>query len=250
MKQTIKKLTDLPFGFCGFSQFENALLDCRAASRLPQNAKTIIMFAFPYKVKDEKPKNISRYAAVPDYHEVVLNKLNEIAAVLSEKFPQNKFEAFCDNSPIPEVEAAVACGLGVLGVNRLLINERFGSFVFLGEIVTDLEAEYQNCRGECIGCLLCLNNCPVGLERERCVSALTQKKGELSESEKALIKECGSVWGCDICQSCCPMNEGREKTNIEEFISGYRDEYIKGEDIKSRAYAWRGEKVIRRNAEL
>ena len=250
MKQTIKNLTDLPFGFCKFAEFEDKLLPCRAAARLPEKAKTIIMFLFPYKVKDEAPQNISRYAAVPDYHEVVLSRLSSIAAALSERFPDNKFEPFCDNSPIPEVNAAVSAGLGVLGVNRLLINEHFGSFVFLGEIVTDLEIECERQSGECIGCLLCLNNCPVGLDRERCLSALSQKKGDLTDEEKSALLENSIVWGCDICQNCCPMNRSREKTEIKEFIEGYRDCYTVGEDITGRAYAWRGEKVIKRNALL
>ena len=65
-------------GFCSFSKVEDKLLDCAAKKRIPENAKTIILFLFPYKVKEEKPQNISRYAAVPDYHRVAKVYLEEI----------------------------------------------------------------------------------------------------------------------------------------------------------------------------
>lgn len=250
MRELIENLINVPFGFCAFSEVEDRLLPCRAQSRLPENAKTIIMFAFPYKVEEKPPLNISRYAAVPDYHEVCGEMLSSLAESLKESYPENKFEYFIDNSPIPEVYAAVSAGLGVRGKNGLLITKEYGSFVFLGEIVTDLYIEPQKSSGECLGCGICLERCPVGLDKSRCLSALTQKKGELSPEQQEKIKKSGCVWGCDICQECCPHNKDIEKTGITQFVSGYRNEYIKGEEISGRAYAWRGEKVILRNADL
>ena len=247
----IRTVTEAPFGFCPFESVADKLLDCRAKSRLPQNAKTIIMFAFPYKVYDEKTKNISRYAAVPDYHNVCGKILTDIAEKLKEEYNSFGFEAFIDNSPIPEVYAAASAGLGVCGRNGLLITKEYGSFVFLGEIVTDMEmnAEIAPFR-DCSLCGACERACPVGLQKNGCLSAVTQQKKELSKEQSALICENGSVWGCDICQNVCPMNANTDKTFIDEFKNGYRDCYQKGEDIENRAYAWRGEKVIMRNAEL
>ncbi len=250
ISKIIRANTEAPFGFCPFSAVREHLLECRAKQRLPQNAKTIICFAFPYKVGENAPKNISRYASIPDYHNVLGRELQKITAELSKAYAENEFEYFVDNSPIPEVFAASAAGLGVMGQNGLLITERFGSFVFLGEIVTDLEIPAEVFAKNCSSCGKCRSACPVGLKKENCLSALTQQKRELSPKQQELIIKGGSVWGCDICQNACPLNKTAETTFVEEFKEGYRDSYEKGENIQGRAYEWRGEGVIARNALL
>lgn len=249
--EIIRSMTDVPFGFCPFSAVEAHLLECRAKQRLPKNAKTVICFAFPYRVKEEAPKNISRYAAVPDYHNVCGQRLEKIKAALAEVYPDFCFEAFVDNSPIPEVFAASKAGLGAIGKNGLLITRRFGSFVFLGEIVTDMPVNVSSVEARgCADCGACASACPVGLCKAECLSAVTQQKKPLTEAQSRLIVDNGTVWGCDICQNVCPHNVGTENTSIEKFVSGYRDEYILGENIEGRAYEWRGKRVIERNAEL
>jgi epoxyqueuosine reductase len=250
VNRLIRSCIGVPFGFCPFSAVSKHLLDCRAKQRLPEASKTVICFAFPYKVKDEAPKNISRYAAVPDYHGICIEKLEKVAAELKKAYPEHEFACFADNSPIPEVYASAAAGLGVRGKNGLLITEKYGSFVFLGEIVTDLPVSCGEKVSECEDCGLCLGACPVGLDKERCLSAVTQKKATLTEQEQNLIKQNGTVWGCDACQNACPHNSAAKITDIPEFLEGYRDSYLPHEDITGRAYAWRGEKVILRNALL
>ncbi len=235
-------------GFCDFDIVKDNLLDCRAKSRLPQNAKTIIICAFPYKVKEEPPKFLSRYAAVPDYHTVCGNMLENACKALYKKYSENKFEYFCDNSPIPEVYAAAVSGLGVKGDNGLLITKEYGSFVFLGEIVTDLHIECENKYGECIHCGRCSTACPVKLDKSKCLSNLSQKK-QLDDGELKILKQNNILWGCDICGHNCPLNKIAKVTDIYEFIDGYRDEYIIGEDTANRPYTWRGESVIKRNYE-
>lgn len=233
-------------GFCAFNDVKENLLECRAKSRIPQNAKTIIICAFPYKVKSSQPKLLSRYAAVPDYHIVVKKFLERACYNLFQKYPQNKFECFCDNSPIPEVHTAALAGLGVKGDNGLLITKEYGSFVFLGEIVTDLQIECKNLYAECNHCGNCENTCPVTLKKEKCLSNLSQKKKLLPE-ELEKLKTNEILWGCDICQNNCPMNKDTKNTNITEFINGYRNEYIVGEDVENRPYTWRGQELINRN---
>ncbi len=250
ISKVIRAHTEAPFGFCPFCEVSEHLLECRAKERLPKAAKTVICFAFPYKVKQEAPKNISRYAAVPDYHNICAELLGEVADALKEQYPQNEFEVFIDNSPIPEVFAASYAGLGAIGKNGLLITERFGSFVFIGEIVTDLSIEGGEKLKGCSSCGACVAACPVGLKKSECLSAVTQQKSDLSAEQIKSIKKGGSVWGCDICQNACPHNVRVETTFIDEFYKGYRDCYLKGEDIKGRAYEWRGERVILRNASL
>lgn len=233
-------------GFCAFDTVKDNLLDCRAKSRLPQNSKTIIMCAFPYKVKENEPKFLSRYAAIPDYHTVCSEMLSATCKKLKEKYPQNEFRYFCDNSPIPEVYAATVSGLGVKGDNGLLITKEYGSFVFLGEIVTDLHIDCENKYNECIHCGKCKTACPVRLDKTKCLSNLSQKK-KLDDSELQILKQNNILWGCDICQNICPMNKNTQKTDINEFINGYREEYLPSEDITNRPYTWRGEEVINRN---
>ncbi len=246
----LRKLTDVPFGFCAFSEISDRLLECRAKQRIPENANTVICFAFPYKVCEQPPENISRYAAVPDYHTVCGDQLKKIAVALCDENEGYSFEPFIDNSPIPEVAAAAAAGLGVVGKNGLLITEKYGSFVFLGEVVTDMPMKTDTLFDMCENCGICAAACPVGLNKSRCLSALTQKKGVLTAEEEKKITDSGCIWGCDICQNVCPHNKNAENTQNADFISGYRNRYKSGEDISGRAFAWRGEKVIKRNAEL
>lgn len=242
------------YGFCEFSQLKNELFECSAKKRLPENSVSVITMLFPYKVKEKKPENISRYAAVEDYHFVVGKILEDIVKILKEKYKDFCFEYFIDNSPINEVKAAVLSGLGVKGKNNLLINEKYGSFCFIGEIVTDYKIQtVNNIITNCINCDKCINSCPTGFlsdKNNKCLSAITQQKAELLEKEKNIIKNNKTVWGCDICQDICPMNKNSALTEIFDFINSYRNKYIENEDIKNRAYAWRGEKVIKRNLKI
>ena len=246
----------------GAISFESALplLDCRAKGSIPKNAKSVIVSAFPYEVNEQKERNISFYASVPDYHNVVKAYLDEIIKELSEKFSFN-FVAFVDNSPIREVDAGVKAGIGVKGKNSLLINKKYGSFVFLGTIVTDMELKVTEKKDKtCLNCDFCKKACPSGcisdggVKENLCLSKITQKKGELSEEEKALVKENSLLWGCDVCQTVCPMNKKREKTPIKEFnLSGktfLNKEDLTKEEIKDKPYGFRGEKPLLRNYEI
>lgn len=238
-------------GFCDFGFLKDRLIPCGAASRLPRGASSVIVAVFPYKVKEEYPENICRYAAVPDYHTVCGNMLKNAAEKLNSLYPENKFEVFIDNSPLPEVLTAAKAGLGRIGENGLLIHKRYGTYVFLGEIVTDLSLDITDMQIEhCRRCGKCKAACPVGLNKERCLSKISQQKQDLTPAEAQLIKKSGCVWGCDICSEVCPENKHTEFTDIKEFIDGYRHRYALDEDINRRAYAWRGERVIKRNYDL
>ena len=249
IKSIINKADIKDVGFCSFKKIENHLLDCRAKQRIPKNAKTVISFIFPYKAEQNPPENISRYAAVPDYHKVVGGYLNKICDELKAQMEGYQFEWFVDNSPIPEVYTAALSGLGIVGKNGLLITEKYGSFVFLGEIVTDLELNTENREIKyCIDCGACQKVCPKAENGGACLSALTQKKGKLNDLEKELLKKHRLIWGCDICAEICPLNKNAECTYIKEFLCYYRNCFTVGEDITGRAYEWRGEKTVTRNA--
>ncbi len=142
------------------------------------------------------------------------------------------------------------------------LNEKYGSFVFIGDIVTDISPDDLSATApmpilRCEGCGLCRAACPTGIlrgEGDDCLSAITQRKGELSESEKALMRECNTLWGCDLCQTACPHNADPILTPIEFF---YRDripllsyellDNMSDEEFRSRAFAWRKRATLVRN---
>lgn len=244
------------WGICSFDKIESRLIECRAKSRLPEDAKSVIVACFPYLLgkSEYQNLNISKYAVVTDYHEVALNRLNAAAEKLKALFPAHEFASFADNSPIPEVHAACLAGLGVRGLNSLLITKKYGSFVFIGEIVTTLALNSVDAAEKpCISCGKCVKACPASAISEnavvgsKCLSAITQKKGILSPEEERLMKECGCVWGCDICQDICPMNQNAATTQIAEFLSSPAPHITSGCSLEGRAYEWRGRKVVERN---
>ncbi len=239
---------------------EIELLNCRAAERIPQNAKTVIMLALPYFTKEYPDRNISYYAIVDDYHNVAKMYLDKICDKLKNEFPDNRFEHFCDNSPIKEVYYAAKAGLGVIGDNGLLITQKYGSFVFLASIVTDLELDnYSDCEiKRCIGCGRCAKACPGEcidcgkINKENCASEISQKKGELDSLQIEKLKKTGLVWGCDICQTECPLNDFSKisPTYISEFsqnIIANVSEKDASQLCETRAFGFRGDKVILRN---
>lgn len=246
----------IPFGVCAFDSVRDKLLPCRAAQRLPENAKSVISVLFPYYLGEDyyKDANVSRYAVSADYHGITGQILNDAAARLRGLFPEYRFEPFVDNSPMPEVRCAVNAGLGVLGKNDLFINPVYGSWVFLGEIVTDLPLRPSaKAPAICIGCEQCVRACPAGaitpqgVERERCLSYLSQKKGELDEAVKQKMIENNCAWGCDVCQRVCPMNRNAATTPIAAFFETAHPHVSADDPIEGRAFAWRGKKVIERN---
>lgn len=238
----------------GVCEFESVLplIDCRAKSRLPKTPKSIIVCLFPYYV-GEYEKNLSRYAIIPDYHTIALEILNDISNNLKSLYPENSFVPFVDSSPIREVAAAYNAGLGKIGENGLLINYDYGSFVFIGEIVTDLILTPDSPVNEsCLNCKKCEKSCPGGaikngkVDKEKCLSHITQKKGELTPWETSLVKSGGLVWGCDVCSDVCPLNQNPKLTPIKAFFNNIIPCYD-GDFSPERAYAWRPKSVIERN---
>lgn len=246
------------YGFCPFEKISDSLIECRAKSRIPENAQTVIVCLFPYFLGENayNGSDISKYAVVPDYHDIVLELLSSACEKLKSNFPNDEFVPFTDNSPVPEVRAAVYAGLGVRGQNGLLINPDYGSWVFIGEIITT--KKYENNTNEiydCFSCGECIKKCPTasitssGINKTTCFSDITQRKGELSQTEQKLIKNTGCVWGCDICQNVCPMNKYIQIAPLKQFVDGAKVN-ADANNLEGRAYAWRGKKVIERNMRI
>ena len=251
----------LQVGSCDYSQV--------AFSQDPTSFKTVLTTVIPYWFEPKQPHNISIYAILPDYHLIVGEILQEICEELKKLFPQNTFEPHVDVSPINEKKAAFLGGLGFIGRNTLLINEEYGSFLFIGDICTDAEINIGNNVSDksCKGCNLCIKACPGnalenGFCSEKCISYLTQKKGKLEDCEKAILKRSDSVWGCDICAAVCPYNrnlkESEYSIKYEDIkISNINRNLLEGlsngefkRKFNDRAFAWRGISVLRRNLDV
>lgn len=258
----IEKILDKYFEVWGISPFEiykDILVECRNKSRLPEKSKTVISVLFPYYMGESayKNTNVSRYACVIDYHKVAEKYLYGACDELKKICPENEFVFFADNSPVPEVYACLKSGIGMKGRNGLLINEKYGSWVFIGEIVTDMDmsAEEKEIKF-CPDCGKCKSACPTEVlkndvfEPDKCLSSITQKKGEIEEEYKNLMRKLNIAWGCDECQKVCPYNINAERTHIKEFIDSFSPVVTKDTPIENRAFNWRGEKVIRRNLEI
>ena len=222
---------------------------------------SVIIFAVPYFTHHENEKsNISCYATSRDYHVFFASLFDNIISELKKKFPNNKFAGFTDHSPINEIKSASKAGLGVIGKNHLLITKKYSSFVFIGEIITDAILDFNSTNIEyCLDCGLCSQACPVGMDISKCLSSITQKKGNLNEEEIELIKKYSCAWGCDICQNACPYTKNAIKngtiyTNVD-FFKNERTPYLNSttidemsdEQFSMRAYSWRGKNTIKRN---
>lgn len=224
------------------------------------DAKSILIFLLPYYAGETE--NLSRYASSLDYHIVIKDVTQRLVSLIREIYPGSCAKGFGDHSPIDERGAALCSGLGILGDNGLLINEKYGSYVFIADVITDVSPEVIGAVKpmpvlKCEGCGSCKRACPTGIlraEGSECLSAITQKKGELLEGELEMMLKYNTVWGCDLCQSVCPHNRNPKETPISFFkrerISKLTTEAVNAmgdEEFSRRAFAWRGRKTIERN---
>lgn len=231
-----------------------------------EQALFVQIFAIPYlsPAADSAERNLSAYAVGEDYHLFVRMLFDTLLPRLHADFPNHHFAGFADHSPIDEIEAAVTVGLGVRGLNHLLLTERYSSYVFLAEIITDLPIDptptpMSPSPRQCHHCKRCLSACPMMRDGGECRSALTQKKGLLTDDERHMLTCFSSVWGCDICQEVCPYTaHARARGTIWSPIPFFNQntlahlsvsalDAMSDEQFERRAYAWRGRRTIRRN---
>lgn len=199
--------------------------------KLLPGAKTVFSAALPYTFPLERVKDkarISRYALVNDYHRVLRNKLGELLDFICETHPGSVTgKVFVDSMPVFEKTWAEKAGLGATGKNTMLIVPGTGSYVFLGEILLDIELppspspQFDPCQE----CNACIKSCPTGaliepgrLDARKCISYLTvELKREFTPEESAMTGEW--LFGCDVCQDVCPHNMQQSPTPTRpEFI--------------------------------
>lgn len=275
MLETIRSLLGVPSCAIPLSICKPARSYLLEKAEIPKTG-TAILFLIPYLMTDDvsKPqRNVSLYAVAKDYHGYCRLLVDMILPQLKESFPGHRFALFSDHSPIAEVDAAARAGLGVVGQHGLLITPLFGSFVFIGEIVTD--APYDAVTQQplpyfpdepplCEGCGACLKACPQRCilgSKANCLSALTQKKSDFTIEEADAVCEAKLVWGCDTCQLACPHNRRiifeRKDTPLSYFqedriteLTSQKLLEMSDTEFASRAYAWRGKNTILRNTYL
>ena len=247
-------------------------LGAEAAEKLDAlcpNGKTVLVGAFPYYAGD-RSGNLSLYCRGEDYHRVLTRRLEQVCEALRAGHPGFRFLPGADSSPVPELQAAELAGVGVRGRHGLRIVPPYGSYVFLGTILTDWEvAQTGPAKGTLCPehCTACRDACPTGALGEdgcdvtKCLSDLTQRKGALSRAETEAICKGDLIWGCDRCQRACPHNKKAALTPIPEFRTNLLDTLSLGDlegmsnkgfrrEYADRAFSWRGITPLLRNLRL
>lgn len=195
---------------------------------LVEGAKSIISVALNYYPHQTLPQDVPQfayYAYGEDYHYVVRGKLKQLFDFIKTRFPETSGRYFSDSAPVLERFWAAQAGIGFVGKNTLLIIPGKGSYFFLGELIVDIELDYdapisQNC-GKC---RRCIEACPTGaiekphwLNANKCISYQTiENKGEISP--EIVPKLSNNVYGCDICQKVCPWNRFAKPHQTNEFF--------------------------------
>jgi epoxyqueuosine reductase len=197
---------------------------------LVEGAKSVISVLLNYYTEksqaDPNAPVISKYALGKDYHYVLKERLSKLLSYIQSELVPCQGRAFVDSAPVLEKTLAKEAGLGWIGKNTLLINPRMGSYIFIGELILDVELDYDEPFGNnlCGSCTRCMDSCPTGaiiapsrLDARKCLSYLTiETKEEVPESLAENFSN--RLVGCDICQQVCPWNSKAQQNEVPEFL--------------------------------
>lgn len=205
----------------------------RDLSVILPGAQSMILVGLNYATAANPPRDqktrgsVSRYAWGGDYHALMGEMHEELISRLRAEHPEAKFKSYADTGAVMEKSHAAAAGMGFYGKNGLLISPRFGSYFFIGEIVTDLLILPDE-RGKmptCGTCRRCIDACPTGaitapgvVDARLCVSYLTiEHRGEIPRGLRQMMGM--AVYGCDICQEVCPWNRFAHPTDRSGYFA-------------------------------
>ena len=255
------------------SGFEHKNIEERIKPKLSlASAKTIISIAvaYPHKLKQQPQKTAyKRGKFTPnswglDYHYVLQDKLDRLAKGIEELTANFEYKGMVDTGALVDTAVARRAGIGFIGKNGLVISKEFGSYMFLGELITNLDIEPDQpvdygC-GDCNRCVTaCPTSCLIGdgtMNAKRCLSFQTQDKGVMDLEFRKKIKTV--IYGCDICQICCPYNKGLDNplaTEIDPDLA--HPELLPFLELSNGQFkekfghiagSWRGKNILQRNA--
>ncbi len=260
------------------SGFEEPDLEKRTNPRLLLEGATSIIsiaVAYPAKMqervtskKGERRGIFSRASWGQDYHIVLRERLKKLEAFILEKVPEATCKSMVDTGELADRAVAERAGIGWSGKNCSIITPEFGSYVYLGEMITNLPFEPDTpMEDQCGTCTKCLDACPTGaliqggqINAKRCISFLTQTKEIIPEEFREKIGN--RLYGCDSCQTACPVNKGMDfhhhsevepepeiaKPLLQPILSLSNRQFK--EKFGHVSGAWRGKNPIQRNAIL
>ncbi|MGO2082669.1 tRNA epoxyqueuosine(34) reductase QueG [Vagococcus sp.] len=259
--------------------FEHPVIDERLyPDKIFEHPQSIISIALAYpsriknrpkSVRGEKRGKFARASWGIDYHHILEDRLQRLITFIKTEciLEENlNFKPMVDTGELIDVAVAQRAGLGFIGKNGLLITEEFGSYVYLGEIITNIPFEAdQPKENQCGSCTKCVDYCPTSallgdgrMNATRCLSYQTQTKGYMPEEYRPKIRTI--IYGCDICQEVCPFNKGKDSHFHQEMEPDPEIVQpvlipllsISNREFKEKfgylAGSWRGKKPIQRNA--
>jgi len=260
------------------SGFEESDIEKRTNPRLLlPTAQSIISIALAYPNKMKNPPKgakgerrgiFCRASWGEDYHFILRDRLQKLEAYISERVPEAKMKSMVDTGELSDRAVAERAGIGWSGKNCAIITPEFGTYVYLGEMITNIPFEPDTpMEDQCGSCNKCIEACPTGalvqggqLDSNKCIAFLTQTKGFLADKYRTKIGN--RLYGCDSCQTACPENKGKDFHFHEEMEP--EPEVVKPKlkgllHISNREFkevygplsgSWRGKKPIQRNAIL
>lgn len=272
LKHLLKQQQELNYQ----SGFEEENIELRTEpTLLLEEAASIIAIAVAYPSRMENAPTgkkgarrgiFCRASWGTDYHTVLREKLKEIEGFLVERVPGIKFRSMVDTGELVDRAVAERAGIGWSGKNCSIITPEFGSYVYLGEMITNIPfAPDEAIEDQCGECTLCIDVCPTGaivqggqLDSNRCVAFQTQTKGFLPNEFREKIGN--RIYGCDTCQTVCPKNKGKKnwlhaafepepelaKPLLAPLLSMTNKEFKS--QFGHMSGSWRGKKPIQRNA--
>ncbi|MEE9572150.1 MAG: tRNA epoxyqueuosine(34) reductase QueG [Candidatus Neomarinimicrobiota bacterium] len=211
---------------------ENRKEECKDIFKYYPEVKSVISVAMNYYTDSENPQiNFSKYAHGKDYHIIVKQKLDQLLDYINNIYNQNTYGIVCvDSSPIMEKQWAQRGGIGWQGKHTIIINEDYGSWMFLGELLLNVRLEYDKPfkTDLCGTCTACIDACPTKalmeyqLDATKCIAYLTvEYKNEFDIAQKSKLN--GWVYGCDICQQVCPLNKKKQNYAKEDSFKPIRE---------------------------
>ncbi len=272
LKERLKTQQELGYQ----SGFEEPDIEKRTTPNLLfPTAKSIIAIALAYPSKmEDAPRStredrrgiFCRASWGIDYHDILREKLRLLESYLKERRPDAMMKSMVDTGELSDRAVAERAGIGWSGKNCAIITPEFGSYVYLGEMITTIPFDPDTpLEDNCGTCNKCVEVCPTGalvqggqLDSNKCIAFLTQTKGFLAEEYRTKLGN--RLYGCDTCQTVCPENKGKDfhlhpemepdpevvKPKLKPLLTISNREFR--ENFGKISGSWRGKKPIQRNA--